>query len=217
MLISEHVCILYTQRAMKNVFIKICVAVLILGLASCGATKNPLDSSKMNSFNQLAAPSTGEQIAVIKTNKGTIKMRLFPQYAPENVKNFVELSKKGFYNGLKFHRVIPNFMIQGGDPLGTGYGGESYKGPGVTLPDEFSPDLKNIRGALSMANSGPNTATSQFFIVQGKAGASHLNGKHTVLGQVFEGMDVVDAIANVTTDEEDAPKSPVIMETVTIQ
>lgn len=171
------------------------------------------------SFNQTDPPAAGETVAIIQTNKGVIKMKFFPQFAPETVKNFVELAKKGFFNNLTFHRVIPDFMIQGGDPLGTGTGGETYKGPNTTLPGEVSPELHHVRGAVSMANKGgdPNTATSQFFIVQNKNGTDFLDGGYTIFGQVFEGFEVVDAIANTPRDENDKPLSPVIMEKVEIQ
>lgn len=184
---------------------------LFLGvLTGCGKDAMPI--------NQTAAPEKGEQIAVITTNHGVIKMRFFPQVAPETVKNFTELAKKGFYNGLTFHRVIPSFMIQGGDPLGTGTGGETYKGPGTMLKAEFSDKLKHIRGAVSMARRGNdvNSATSQFFIVQNRSGVADLNGQYTVFGQAFEGLEVVDEIAGVPRDADDKPDTPVVMEKVEV-
>jgi cyclophilin family peptidyl-prolyl cis-trans isomerase len=120
--------------------------------------------------------------ATVKTQYGTMVFRLEPRKAPVTVANFIELSKKKFYDGLKFHRVIPGFMVQGGDPAGNGTGG-----PGYTIKDEFS-DLKHVPGALSMANAGPNTGGSQFFICQ--TNQSHLNGKHSVFGQLISGWDV---------------------------
>ncbi len=171
----------------------------------------------MKAIDQTLPSKSGEQIAVMKTSKGDIKIKFFPGQAPETVKNFVELSKKSFYDGLIFHRVIPDFMIQGGDPLGTGTGGETYMGPGTNLPDEISPDLKHIRGTLSMANAGPNTARSQFFIVQAKDGTPWLNGHHAIFGQVFEGMEVVDAIVKVPADANNKPKEPVKILKVTIE
>ena len=173
----------------------------------------------MAKFNQTDLPAAGEQIAVIKTNKGTIKFRFFPQYAPETVKNFTELAKKGFYNGLIFHRVIPDFMIQGGDPDGNGTGGETYKGPGTTLKAEIVPQLKNIQGAVSMARKGGDfdSASSQFFIVQNHNGAGFLDGQYTVFGQTFEGLDVVDAIVKVKRNGDDKPLQDVIMKKVTIE
>jgi peptidyl-prolyl cis-trans isomerase B (cyclophilin B) len=159
-----------------------------------------------------------DKIAVIKTSMGEIKMKFYPKEAPETVKNFQELAKKGFFNGVTFHRVIPGFMIQGGDPTGTGMGGESYKGPGTTVKGEVSKNLKHVRGAVSMANKGgdPSTASSQFFIVQNKDGTPFLDGGYTIFGQVFEGFEVVDAIAAVERDDSDKPLTPVTMNEVTI-
>ncbi|MCA9990323.1 MAG: peptidylprolyl isomerase [Ardenticatenaceae bacterium] len=126
--------------------------------------------------------------AVIATAKGTIEIELQPQYAPKTVNNFVFLAREGFYDGVTFHRVIPNFMIQGGDPTGTGRGG-----PGYRFEDEFKGNpLRHETGSLSMANAGPNTNGSQFFITH--APQPHLNNRHTVFGKVTKGQDVVDAI-----------------------
>jgi peptidyl-prolyl cis-trans isomerase B (cyclophilin B) len=168
----------------------------------------------MTTFNQTASPQAGEQIVVMETSEGTIKIRLFPEYAPKTVENFKGLIDKGYYDGLIFHRVIPDFMIQGGDPLGTGMGGESLWGG--KFEDEFSPNLKNLRGTLSMANSGPNSNGSQFFIVQKEGGTPWLDGRHTVFGQVFEGMDVVDAIAAAPRDAFDKPTDDVVMKKLTL-
>ena len=160
-------------------------------------------------------------MATIKTNHGDMKVKLFKDIAPKTVENFVGLANKGYYDGVTFHRVIKDFMIQGGDPTGTGTGGDSIWN--TTFEDEFSGKVHHYKGALSMANRGPNTNTSQFFIVQnGKldaglitylrklnfneellekyiafGGTPHLDGKHTIFGQVYEGLDVVDEIANV--------------------
>jgi len=126
--------------------------------------------------------------AVMETSKGTIELELYPQHASQTVNNFVFLSREGFYDGLSFHRVISNFMIQGGDPTGTGSGG-----PGYNFPDEFDGNpLKHEKGVISMANAGPNTNGSQFFITHDPQ--PHLNGKHTVFGKVIKGQEVVDAI-----------------------
>jgi peptidyl-prolyl cis-trans isomerase B (cyclophilin B) len=128
------------------------------------------------------------KVATIVTNRGTIRLELFAEKAPNTVANFETLAAKGFYDGLKFHRVIANFMVQTGDPTGTGSGG-----PGYTFADEFHKDLKHDKaGILSMANAGPNTNGSQFFITHGPT--AWLNGKHSVFGQVIEGQDVVNAI-----------------------
>lgn len=181
---------------------------------------------------QTRTPAAGDTVAEIKTTMGDIKVLLFPDKAPKTVENFVTHAKNGYYNGIIFHRVINNFMIQGGDPTGTGMGGESIWGR--PFNDEFDVDLHNIRGALSMANAGPGTNGSQFFIVQAKevdsglisqmeqlsdrgfptecvedykalGGTPWLDFKHSVFGQVFEGMDVVDAIAGVKVGMNDKP------------
>ena len=192
---------------------------------------------------QLSAPQKGDTLAVMHTNMGDIKIKLFPEKAPKTVENFVTHSKNGYYNGLKFHRVINDFMIQGGDPRGNGTGGESIWGG--SFSDEFDPELHNLRGALSMANSGPDTNGSQFFIVQAPSvderfipqmerlpdmftdesiedykavgGTPWLDFRHTVFGQVFEGMDVVDAIASVDRDSSDKPLDDVVINSVETQ
>ncbi len=135
----------------------------------------------------------------LHTNKGAIEFELFDDDAPKTVENFVKLARDGFYDGVVFHRVIPDFMIQGGDPTGTGRGG-----PGYTFEDEFN-DNKVVRGALAMANSGPNTNGSQFFIVTTGA-APWLDGKHTVFGEVTGGLGVVDVIERLPTDRQDRPQ-----------
>jgi peptidyl-prolyl cis-trans isomerase B (cyclophilin B) len=145
--------------------------------------------------------------ATIHTNHGPIEIELFPADAPKTVENFPTLAKDGFYDGVIFHRVIPDFMIQGGDPTGTGSGG-----PGYTFEDEFN-DHKVERGALAMANAGPNTNGSQFFIVTTGA-APWLDGKHTVFGQVTGGMDAVDSIEKTDTDANDKPREPAVIERV---
>ncbi len=191
---------------------------------------------------QLSTPQKGDTLAVMHTNMGDIKIKLFPEKAPKTVENFVTHSKNGYYNGLKFHRVINDFMIQGGDPRGNGTGGESIWGG--SFKDEFDPELHNLRGALSMANSGPNTNGSQFFIVQARevpanmleqmrdledngfpaditaayaelGGTPWLDFRHTVFGQVTDGMDVVDKIAAVETNN-DVPCEDVLIESVEI-
>jgi len=143
----------------------------------------------------------------LQTNKGAIEFELFDDDAPKTVDNFLKLAREGFYDGVIFHRVIPDFMIQGGDPTGTGRGG-----PGYQFEDEFN-DNKVVRGALAMANAGPNTNGSQFFIVTAEA-TPWLDGKHTVFGRVTNGMDVVDEIENVDTDANDKPREDVTIERV---
>ena len=194
-------------------------------------------------FSQLSKPEAGDIVALMKTNMGDIKIRLFASKAPKSVENFVTHAKNGYYNGLIFHRVINNFMIQGGDPTGTGCGGESIWGS--AFEDEFDVELHNLRGALSMANSGRNTNGSQFFIVQAASvpngmisqmeelkemgfpqsvidnykevgGTPWLDFKHSVFGQVTQGMEVVDAIANVKCDQSDRPVLDVKIENIEI-
>ena len=178
--------------------------------------------------------------ALIKTNHGDIKVALFPELAPKTVANFVGLAKQGYYDGVIFHRVIEDFMIQGGDPSGTGMGGESIYGE--SFEDEFSRELYNLKGALSMANAGPNTNGSQFFIVTAsnvpstmlgqmqelgfpeesvaayatEGGTPWLDQRHTVFGHVVEGMDVVIAINKVVTGLQDKPVEPVVIETIDV-
>jgi len=145
--------------------------------------------------------------ATLHTNAGPIAVELFDEDAPKTVENFRKLSGDGFYDGLIFHRVIPDFMIQGGCPEGTGTGG-----PGYTFEDEFN-DHKIVRGALAMANAGPNTNGSQFFIVT-TAEAPWLDGKHTVFGQVVDGMDTVDTIEGQPTDARDKPVEDAAIERI---
>ena len=145
--------------------------------------------------------------ATLHTNHGAIEVELFDDDAPKTVENFRKLAGEGFYEGVVFHRVIPDFMIQGGDPTGTGMGG-----PGYTFEDEFN-DHKVERGALAMANAGPNTNGSQFFIVTTDA-APWLDGKHTVFGKVTDGMDAVDSIEKTDTDANDKPREPAVIERV---
>ena len=152
-----------------------------------------------------------DEYAVFDTNYGQIKIRLYGSKAPITVKNFDYLVKKGFYNGVTFHRVIDGFMIQGGDPTGTGAGG-----PGYEIPDEFSNDLHfNKMGILAMANRGPKTGGSQFFITLGPT--PHLDNKHTIFGIVVQGMDVVEKIGKVKTDKNDKPVDPVTINSITIE
>lgn len=194
---------------------------------------------------QLEKPKKGEKIAVLNTNHGQIKIRLFPQAAPKAVENFIGLIENKYYDKTIFHRVIKDFMIQGGDPTATGRGGKSIWNK--AFEDEFSINFRNIRGALSMANAGPNTNGSQFFIVQvpscqediirqmedagpsrgftedvieaykNNGGAWWLDGKHTVFGQVFQGLDVVDEISGLKVNYMDKPLEDVIIENAVIE
>lgn len=182
----------------------------------------------------------GEILVEMKTSMGALKIKLFPKHAPKTVENFLGHAKSGYYDGIIFHRVIEDFMIQGGDPTGTGMGGESIWGS--SFEDEFHPELFNLRGALSMANAGPNTNGSQFFIVQMKhlpsnmlsqlegagfpaeiieayaknGGTPWLDYKHTVFGHVVEGMDVIDAIAAVEKNRQDKPLEDIKIESITV-
>jgi peptidyl-prolyl cis-trans isomerase B (cyclophilin B) len=146
-------------------------------------------------------------MATLHTNHGAIAIELFAEDAPKTVDNFEQLAREGFYDGVVFHRVIPDFMIQGGDPTGTGTGG-----PGYTFEDEIN-DRKVERGALAMANAGRNTNGSQFFIVTAEA-CPWLDGKHTVFGRVTAGMEVVDRISQLPRDARDKPRDPATIERV---
>lgn len=239
-------------------------AVLAFTAAGCGKTeKENADGYDTSRILQAELPTDGEEIAVITTSKGVVKMRFYPDEAPKAVENFKTLAKDGYYDGLLFHRVIDGFMVQTGDPTGTGSGGESCWGE--DFEDEISGKLHFYRGTVAMANAGPNTNGSQFFIVQAKdvpeeavtviqeardsneeeigmtlkdgyytlgtlfpdavlnyykeqGGAIHLENvfgaTHTIFGQVFEGMDTVDAIAAAETGENDKPVEDVIIEKI---
>ena len=155
-------------------------------------------------------------ITIEMENGGVIKAELYPEIAPNTVNNFVSLVKKGFYDGVVFHRVIPGFMIQGGDPQGTGLGGPGYSIKGEFAGNGFKNGLKHSRGVLSMARTmAPNSAGSQFFIMH--EDAPHLDGQYAAFGKVTEGMDVVDGIANTATDYNDKPKTAQVMKKVTVE
>lgn len=190
-------------------------------------------------YPQLNLAAVEGPVATFKTNKGDFAIKLFPKQAPKTVENFLGLVAKNYYDGIIFHRVIKDFMIQGGDPTGTGMGGQSLWG--APFEDEFSNELFNIRGALSMANAGPATNGSQFFIVQNQnmpaqmeeqmvaadypkeiieayrqGGTPWLDHRHTVFGQVVSGMEIVDEIANVETGIQDKPVEDVVIKTIEI-
>lgn len=240
------------------------VTTLILLLAACGTNNDNADTNDTQNGNgtnneasdtnnneeeadenreypQLSSEVGEDEVLVeMETTMGMIKIKLFPKYAPKTVENFITHSKNGYYDGVIFHRVIKDFMIQGGDPTGTGRGGESIYGD--KFEDEFSKSLYNIRGALSMANAGADTNGSQFFIVQNsqidedskeyidannypqeirdayqKGGTPWLDGKHTVFGQVIQGMDIVDNIANTKTGAQDKPVEDVKINKITVK
>lgn len=177
-----------------------------------------ISSSSM--FDQKGEPQKGDYVATVTTSMGDITIRLFTDKVPRTVENFVKHATDGYYNGVIFHRVIPGFMIQGGDPLGTGTGGESIYGG--KFDDEFDSDLSNIRGSIAMANSGPNTNGSQFFINQADNtfldfDKAPLTSKHAVFGQVISGIEVVDAIASVETGAQDRPKEDVKIEKIAVE
>ncbi len=244
----------------KNLQVIFTVLTIALVLAACGtSSKNEETQSKSKTsappteqkegeqpvtkegYPQLStAVSENEKLVEMETSMGTIKIKLFPEFAPKAVENFVKHSEEGYYDGLIFHRVIKDFMIQGGDPSGNGTGGESIWGK--PFEDEFSNNLFNLRGALSMANSGANTNGSQFFIVQSSSldpsmkneldkagypkeiieaydkngGTPWLDHRHTVFGQVIEGMDIVDKIAAAPVGAQDKPEEDVIIKKIKV-
>ncbi len=166
---------------------------------------------------QSQTTKAGDTIASVETDKGTIKFKIFSEQVPEIAKNFIELAKAGKYDNVPFHRVIEGFMIQTGDFTNqNGTGGYSYKGPDTELDDQIDRGLSHIKGAVSMANAGPNTNGSQFFIVTGDQGATYLDGKYSLFGQVIEGQDIADSISKVPTGQMDNPLTPVMMKKVTI-
>lgn len=190
-------------------------------------------------FPQLALDQVKGPKATIKTSLGDISLQLFPDQAPKTVKNFVELAKQGYYNDVTFHRVIPDFMVQTGDPTATGAGGESIYGH--PFADELSPELFNLKGAVSMANAGPNTNGSQFFVVTNRNLSTNLIGQmeaagypaevieayqnggtpwldfhHTVFGQVVSGLDVAIKISQVKRNFEDRPEEDVLIKAIEI-
>jgi peptidyl-prolyl cis-trans isomerase A (cyclophilin A) len=161
--------------------------------------------------NKMGVNTMGKTKANFKTSIGDFSVELFTAQAPLTTGNFIKLSKKGFYDGLIFHRVIPNFMIQGGCPHGSGRGGPGYK-----IKDEFHPDLKHDEvGVLSMANAGPNTGGSQYFITVAKT--QWLDGKHAIFGKVIQGYEVVKNISEVKTGRNDKPLSDIVIKSVTIE
>ncbi|NLI58811.1 MAG: peptidylprolyl isomerase [Clostridium sp.] len=207
------------------------IIVIFLGTAACSKFDDEKKAASEGEveIEQLNPPQPGDKIAIMTTSMGEIKIRLFPDVAPKAVENFSTHAENGYYDDVIFHRVIEDFMIQGGDPQSTGRGGQSIWGE--PFEDEFHNSYCHFRGALSMANRGPNTNGSQFFIVQNKevnyaslraagqagtdkeilekydelGGTPHLDGHHTVFGQVYEGLDIVDKIAAVEVDGNSKP------------
>lgn len=234
----------------KNLLLSMACLTLLTGLAACSNNSNSQSSdttttttsSEKVDLESLTLPQLSTEVAdneaevELSTSMGKINIKLFPEIAPKAVENFLTHAKEGYYNGLTFHRVINEFMIQGGDPKGDGTGGESIWGD--PFENEPSNQLYHIRGALAMANAGADTNGSQFFIVQNnkdvsdgllfddyptgiidaykKGGVPSLDGDYTVFGQVISGMDVVDKIAAVETDANDKPTTNVTIDTVTV-
>ena len=192
---------------------RIGIVILCFLVAGCGAKKQTLSPESGGAIeSKTTAVQAKEGIVKVKieTSLGDIQVDLFAKDAPKTVENFVTLVNKGFYDGLMFHRVIPDFMVQTGDPTGTGSGG-----PGYQFADEFSPKLRHSKpGMLAMANSGPNTNGSQFFITE--VATPWLDNRHSVFGEVTEGMDIVKKIARVQRDPRDKPLQPVLMKKVTV-
>lgn len=185
------------------------VAIVAVLIVSGCANQKKLETDN-SQFQPADGVNMGNRHVLFETSMGNFKAELFEDKAPLTSGNFIKLIEKGFYNGVIFHRVIPDFMIQGGDPTGTGMGG-----PGYTIKDEFGPGLKhNVSGLLSMANSGPNTGGSQFFITV--APTPWLDGKHAIFGRIVEGYDVVEKISKVQRDSDDKPLTTVTMKKVSI-
>lgn len=187
------------------------VTLLVMLTAGC-AGNNPVTPNQAESTPKTTTDVTAKKnsVALFETSMGNFRVELAEDKAPQTSKNFITLVNKGFYNGLIFHRVIDDFMIQGGDPKGNGTGG-----PGYTISDEFNSDLRHTEGVISMANAGPNTGGSQFFITL-KA-TPWLDNKHAVFGKVIEGMDVVKAIGKVKTSAQDKPVQDVVIKKITIE
>ncbi|MEH7156641.1 peptidylprolyl isomerase [Neobacillus drentensis] len=242
----------------KNLQYILTLLTIVLVLAACGTSTKKEESTPKTTapkteqkegeqqvttkdFPQLSTEvSDDERLVEMETSMGNVKIKLFPEYAPKAVENFIKHSEEGYYDGLIFHRVIKDFMIQGGDPNGNGTGGESIYG--TPFEDEFSDHLYNLRGALSMANSGTNTNGSQFFIVQSTSldpamkeqmekagypkeileaydkngGTPWLDHRHTVFGQVIDGMEIVDKIANTPVGAQDKPEKDVTIKKINV-
>ena len=228
---------------MKKGFIAIVLCMAVVCSVLCGCGQQTVNLAKVQSDElQFAQPVSGDTVATIKTNMGDIKVVLYPKYAPLAVENFVTHAQNGYYDGVIFHRVIQDFVIQSGDPDGTGNGGNSIWS--LPFSDEFSDNLHHYTGALSMANSGEDTNRSQFFIVTSQpknitdeivalmteagwrsgivdaykqaGGAPNLDYRHTVFGQVYEGLEIAFSISMAKTDDNDKPKEDIIIQTIEI-
>ncbi|WP_210471125.1 peptidylprolyl isomerase [Sporosarcina sp. 6E9] len=225
---------------MRKYSLLLLTVLLLLVLSACGTGTDKEQTKEVDGYPQLSTEvADNEEVVAINTTLGQIKIKLFPDIAPKTVENFLTHAKEGYYDGVIFHRVMDEFMIQGGDPTGTGAGGESIYGD--SFEDEFSDSVFHFRGALSMANAGKNTNGSQFFIVQktdvdeaaleqekdlvysdeireayeSMGGTPHLDHSHTVFGQVIEGMDTVDKIAKAEANDT-RPIEDIIIESIEI-
>ncbi len=198
---------------MKNIVLALVFAVAFFGCQSSDTVKEKTEEQTTSTEEETQMPES-MTVAVINTNMGTIEVELFADKTPKTVENFVGLANKGYYDGIIFHRVIADFMLQGGDPTGTGRGGESLWG--TSFADEFVTELRHeTPGILSMANSGPNTNGSQFFITL--VPTPWLDGKHTIFGKVISGMNVVEDIGKIKTGAGDKPVEDVKMINVKIE
>jgi cyclophilin family peptidyl-prolyl cis-trans isomerase len=204
---------------MKSIFLSFLFVLIAFGCKNSDSPENKNNSQNTNEEkimvdSTVTDTTTTTPVAVVKTNMGTIEIELFEKQTPKTVENFIGLAKKNYYDGIIFHRVIEKFMIQGGDPTGTGRGGQSLWGK--AFEDEIVDTLKFDKpGILAMANAGPNTNGSQFFITT--VPTAWLNGNHTIFGKVINGMDVVSAIEKVQKGPQDKPVKNVVMEKVTIE
>jgi len=206
------------EKQKKKKFLGIGIAVIVICLAVFSVYSLIKNNSEDNSGeNSGVSKIQKEKVAVLETNLGTIKFKMFYKDAPKTCANFERLTEKKFYDGIKFHRVIKDFMIQTGDPNSRDddWSDDGTGGPGYKFEDEIN-EHKLVRGAVAMANSGPNTNGSQFFIVTAKE-TPWLDGKHTVFGKVIEGMDIVDEIGNSETNKNDHPLKDIVMEKVYIE
>ena len=208
----------------KGIAVFLALIVCLLGFSACADETGAPETTVPQSEQTTDKPETEETtvangenpiITITMQNGGVIKVELYPDVAPNTVNNFISLAQKGFYDGLIFHRVIPGFMIQGGDPEGMGYGGPGYAIKGEFSANGFENELAHTRGVISMArSSAPDSAGSQFFIMV--EDAPHLDGEYAAFGKVIEGMDVVDEIVAADTDANDKPYDDQIMQTVTV-
>ena len=203
---------------MKRTFLLITILISILFVTGCvrntdevNVTEEAITDNTLNNINyeMVDEKSQPNKTIVMKTNKGDITIELFNETMPITANNFLRLAQEDFYDGIIFHRVIPEFMIQGGDPDGVGSGG-----PGYSIPDEFTDNNKNNKGTLSMANSGPDTGGSQFFI--NLVDNNYLDDKHPVFGKVVSGLEVVEAIGKVETGANDKPVEDVVIEDIVV-